>query len=133
MDIHLKITGGLLILLALMHVVLPAYFHWKQELSTLSLINKQMMEVHTFFIAFTAFLMGILCLTLTTDLIHSSLGNFICLGLFAFWFVRLLFQFFVYSPKLWRNKKFETFIHILFIMLWSYFSAVFFLVYYYSI
>lgn len=129
MTLHIKIVGSLLLLLSLMHIVLPRYFNWTQELSGLSLINKQIMYVHTFFIAFIVLLMGLLCVYSSTELTSSTLGQHLSLGLFIFWFTRLLFQFFVYSPKVWRGKKFETFVHIVFALLWSYFSSVFFIVY----
>ncbi len=125
MYIHLKIIGVLLILLSLMHLVFPRYFSWKQELSSLSLINRQMMYVHTFFIALTILLIGILSFFLPQDLITTKLGKYISLGIGVFWGVRLYFQFFGYSSKLWKGKMFETSIHILFSTLWIYLTSVF--------
>ena len=63
MEIHFKIIGGILVLLALAHGIFPRYFNWKQELNSMSIINRQLMYVHSFFIAFLIFLMGVLCLT----------------------------------------------------------------------
>lgn len=48
MEIHLKLVGIILIGIALIHVGFPKKFKWKEELSSLSLINQQMMVVHTF-------------------------------------------------------------------------------------
>jgi hypothetical protein len=125
MEIHYKIIGVLLMSLALVHLIFPKYFNWRQDLKSLSLINRQMMVVHTFFIAFIVFLMGLLCLTSTTELIETKLGKNISAGLALFWTVRLLVQFFGYSRVLWRGKTFETSIHILFSLLWTYFSVIF--------
>jgi hypothetical protein len=83
-----------------------------------------MMLVHTFFIALTIFLMGLLCLTSARDLIETKLGKTISLGLGAFWIVRLFIQFFGYSSKLWKGKTFETSVHILFSLFWTYSSGV---------
>ncbi|KAA5828110.1 hypothetical protein FPF71_04555 [Algibacter amylolyticus] len=129
MYIHLKLIGVLLILLALIHIFFYKYFKWETNLKSLSLINKQMMTTHTFFIALTIFLMGLLCLTSSTALIETSLGRKICLGLGVFWSFRLFFQFFVYSKKLWKGKKFETLMHILFSIFWVYFSTTFIMIY----
>ncbi len=125
MQFHLNVIGVLLIGLAMIHVVFPKYFNWKQELSSLSLINRQMVNVHTFFIAFVILLMGLLCLTSSTDLTQTALGQKICLGFAVFWIARLLVQFFGYSPTLWKGKTFETTVHILFIFLWTYLSFIF--------
>lgn len=112
-------------ILSLIHVFFPKYFNWKEELKSLSLMNRQMMTVHTFFIAFIVFLIGLLCLTSAEELTQTGLGKTISLGLGIFWTVRLFFQLFVYSPKLWKGKTFETVIHILFSLFWIYMSFVF--------
>jgi hypothetical protein len=125
MEIHFRIIGVLLVALAFVHIIFPRYFHWKEELKHLSLINRQMMTVHTFFIALTVFLMGLLCLIAAPDLITTKLGKTISLGLGIFWVIRLFIQFFGYSPALWKGKTFETTMHILFSMLWIYLSGVF--------
>jgi hypothetical protein len=41
----------------------------------------------------------------------------------------LFVQFFGYSSKVWKGKSFETTIHILFAVLWTYISIVFILTY----
>tara|TARA_B110001452_G_scaffold246522_1_gene231897 strand:- start:380 stop:775 length:396 start_codon:yes stop_codon:yes gene_type:complete len=125
MEIHFKIIGFLLTALALVHVIFPKYFNWKEELKSLSLINKQMMTIHTFFVALVIFLIGLLCLTSATELIDTKLGKTISLGLGIFWSLRLIIQFFGYSTKLWKGKPFETIIHILFSGLWIYLSIIF--------
>jgi hypothetical protein len=125
MELHLKIIGLILIILAMVHGVFPRHFNWQKDLLQLSLINRQMMYVHTLFIALTVLLMGVLCLALSKDLIETNLGKRICLGLAVFWTARLIIQFFGYSTELWKGKTFETTIHLLFIILWTYLSFIF--------
>jgi hypothetical protein len=129
MEIHIKITGILLMILALAHIVFPKYFNWKEDLKPLSLINRQMMIVHTFFVAFMVFLMGMLCWVATEELIHTKLGKLVSLGFAIFWTARLVIQFFGYSSELWKGKTFETVVHILFSGLWIYLSGLFWLNY----
>jgi len=129
MELQIKVIGSLLIGLAFLHVFFPRYFKWEGELATLSLINRQMMYVHMAFIAIAIFLQGLLCLTSADALLNTSLGRRISLGIGIFWALRLYFQFFVYSAKLWKGKPFETTVHILFSLLWVYFSIIFLLVY----
>jgi hypothetical protein len=126
MQIRLKIIGCFLIVLAFLHIVFPKYFNWKEELKSLTLINKQMMEIHTFFIAVTVLLMGLLCLTSSAELVNTLLGKRISLGLGIFWGIRLVIQFFGYSSKLWKGKRFETTMHIFFSILWIYLTYIFF-------
>lgn len=125
MNLHLQIIGSLLVLLALVHLIFPGYFNWKEELKYMSLINRQMMVVHTFFIALVVLLIGLLCLTSPTDLQETRLGKTISFGLAFFWCTRLIFQLFIYSPELWKGKKLETSVHILFTILWLYMTGTF--------
>ena len=63
-----------------------------------------MMFVHTFFIALTVLLMGILCLTNTKELITTPLGKTMSLGFGIFWAVRLIFQFLFIHPCYGKGK-----------------------------
>ena len=128
MELHLKIIGWLLTILALVHGIFPRYFDWKNEFKNVSIINREMMYVHTFFIAFVVLLMGVLCITSAEEIIATKLGQNIALGLSIFWIIRLIIQFFGYSSTLSKGKTFETIMHILFTFFWAYLSIVFFLV-----
>jgi hypothetical protein len=129
MELHLKIIGILLIILALIHAIFPKYFNWKQELNSLSIINRQLMYVHSFFIALVVLLMGVLCLTSANELIETPLGKRVSLGLGIFWTTRFFTQFFGYSARIWKGKTFETTVHILFSVLWAYLSIIFCFIY----
>lgn len=123
--LHFQVLGYLLIVLSMLHLIFPYYFNWKSDLHNISLINRQMMKIHTFFLALIVFLMGILCLYSTDDLIATDLGKNISLGLGVFWLIRLFVQFFGYSSILWKGKYFETIVHIVFSILWMYFTCIF--------
>ena len=124
MKLQLELIGALLVVLALLHAAFARYFDWRREFAVVSLINRQMMYVHTFFVALVVLLMGLLCLTSAAELVGTPLGRRVALGLSVFWLARLLIQFFGYSASLWRGKRFETAIHILFSLLWTYVSGV---------
>ncbi len=130
LSVHFIIIGVLLIALATMHVIFPSYFNWKEDLKKLSLINRQMMKTHTFFIALVVLLIGILCIYSRDNLINTELGKTISLGLGIFWIIRLYFQIFVYSSKLWRGKTFETFVHMIFSIFWIYLATIFLINYF---
>jgi len=125
MTLQLEFIGALLVVLALLHVGFARYFDWRREFAVVSLINRQMMYVHTFFVAFVVLLMGLLCLTSAAELVSTLLGRRVALGLGIFWLARLLIQFFGYSASLWRGKRFETVIHVLFSLLWLYLTVIF--------
>ena len=127
MTLQLEFIGVLLVVLALLHAGFARYFNWRQEFAGVSMINREMMYVHTFFVAFTVLLMGLLCLTSAPELLGTALGRRVCGGLAAFWTARLLTQFVGFSSALWRGKPFETPVHIVFTALWIYLSGLFWL------
>ncbi len=122
---HLQISGYLLLILAFVHAFFPWYFEWRKDLALMSLINRQMMQIHTLFLAVGLFLLGLLCILSAPELASTALGKRICLGLALFWTLRWMIQFIGYSPLLWRGKRFETTMHIGFVLLWTYLSVVF--------
>ena len=130
MEIRIRIIGFILIALSALHIIFPKYFNWKEELEKISLINKELMIIHTMFIGITVFLIGLLCITSSFELSNTDFGKRISIGIGVFWLIRLFVQFFGYSSELWKGKKFETIVHILFSLFWAYMSFVFIFNYY---
>jgi hypothetical protein len=124
MEAHIEFSGILLILLAFLHVGFSQYFNWKKELKKVSLINKEMMVIHTLFLAIVLLLMGVMCFTSAYELTNTKLGKKIAMGMAIFWGLRLYIQFFGYSSSHWKGKRLETIIHILFSVLWTYFTCI---------
>lgn len=118
MDTIYLIAAYFHIFLAFFHIPFYWYFKWKEDFRSVSLLNRQMTYVHTFFLAFVLLLLGIFMLKFQCELKCSEIGNAFHLGLSIFWFTRLFFQLFVYKSELWKGKLFETIIHILFILIW---------------
>lgn len=68
MELHIRIIGWIMVALAGIHIIFPRYFQWNKELGALSLINKQLMYVHTLFIGLVVLLMGLFCLVNAEDI-----------------------------------------------------------------
>lgn len=126
LDLHLRLAGAGLILLALLHAAFPRRFHWKEELPRLSLLNRQIMVVHTFFISVALVVFAALSFALAAELDKPTLVSKVALaGLAGFWLLRLATQLFVYDRSLWRGHRFNTFVHVAFTALWTYLVAVY--------
>jgi hypothetical protein len=123
--VHLRLLGIVFIALAFVHGIFPRRFEWARELAPLSLINQQLMKVHTFFIAVVVFLIGVVCVVDADALVNTTLGHHVSVGLAIFWGLRLYAQHFMYSSSLWRGKSFETAVHMVFTVLWTWATAVF--------
>jgi hypothetical protein len=119
--VHLQIVGAMLLSLGLAHSLFGRYFGWKKELERLSLLTRQIFLVHCFFIALLLALLGVCSLFYTDVLLQPSpLSRVLLAGVTAFWTCRLLVQWFVYDPAIWRGRPFYTRMHIAFSLLWTY-------------
>jgi hypothetical protein len=126
LELHLRIAGVLLLLLAALHPLMPKELGWKEDLAKLTLVNRQVFLVHVGFIVVMLILMGALALFYAAELAAPGrLARAILGGLAVFWGLRLLTQQFVYDRSLWRGNPRYTAVHIVFTLLWTYLTAVF--------
>jgi len=124
--LHLKIAGVLLLVLAAAHGAFGKRFNWEQDLAKLSLLNRQIFYVHCVFIVLVLAMFGALSLFGTGALLTPSpLARAVLAGLVIFWTARLYVQFFVYDRRLWKGNVFNTRMHLLFSLLWTYYVAVY--------
>lgn len=126
LSVQLQTVGVFQIVLALTHFTFARRFDWRTETSRLSLLNRQIFYVHTFFICVVLTLFGLLNLVCTAELLTpSALAKFVLAGITIFWVLRWLIQFFVYDRRLWKGNRFNTSMHVVFASLWTYFAGVY--------
>ena len=123
---HLKVAGVGTIVLALAHLAFPRRLEWREELARLSLLNRQIFWVHTFFVCLVLVMMGLLSV-LATDLLlaPTPLARWVVGGFAVFWGARLFVQWFVYDSRLWRGNRLYTQVHVLFSAGWVYLTWVY--------
>ena len=126
LELHLRVVGLMLFALLGLNFVLPRRFNWREELARLSLFNRQIFLVHAMFIGLILAMFGALSLLYAPLLLEPApLARVVLTGLALFWGVRLLVQWFVYDPRLWRGKRFETAVHVVFSAVWIYFASTY--------
>ncbi len=126
LEVHLRIAGVLLLLLAAAHPFFPKQLGWRDDLAKLTLLNRQIFLVHAGFIVLLLVLFGALVLFFAGDLVAPSrLATAVLAGLTLFWGLRLLTQQFIYDRSLWRGNRRNTILHVLASLLWTYLTIVF--------
>ena len=120
-ELALRVAGALLVALGFAHGLFGRYFKWDKELAKLSLLTRQIFQVHCFFISLSLVLMGACTLFYTNALLRSgTLSRVVLTGFVVFWLTRLAFQLFVYDSAIWRGHRFYTFMHVVFSIFWIY-------------
>jgi hypothetical protein len=119
LEMLLRIAGGGLLLLALAHVPIGRQLGWREDCRRLTPVNEAVFHVHTFFICLTLVMMALPCLLAPQVLVRpTAAGAWMAWSFSVFWFARLYFQWFVYPTALWRGKRLETGVHLIFTILW---------------
>ena len=124
--VSLRVVGIAMAALVVVNLVVPGRYRWREELALLSLLNRQIFQVHGFFIVLTLALFSALLLTCGEALLAPSrLSRAVLLGLTIFWGARMLAQWFYYSPEIWRGNRFNTVMHYFFSAVWIYMTVTF--------
>jgi len=124
--VHLRIVGVLMALLVVVNLLVPGRLHWRDEMARLSLVNRQIFQVHSIFIVLTLALFSALLLMYGDALLERTpLSRAVLIGLTIFWALRMLMQWFFYSPDVWRGNRFNTAMHYVFSGAWVYVTTTF--------
>lgn len=124
--VHLEIVGALLVMLGVSHAFFNRYFGWEKELASVSLLTRSIFFVHTFFIGLGVVLAGAGSFLYADVLLRPGpLSRALLAGMTAFWFCRLVAQFFAYDSAIWRGNRFRTCMHVAFALLWCYVTAIY--------
>jgi len=119
-------AGVIMAALVALNVYVPVRFCWREEMARLSLLNRQVFQAHSIFLVLTLGLFSALLLTCAEALAEPTrLARAVLIGLTIFWGLRLLMQFFFYSPRIWRGHRLNTVMHVVFSAIWIYFTALF--------
>lgn len=124
--LHLHIVGLVMAALVVISLFIPRRFHWREEMAHLSLLNRQVFQVHSVFIGLILAMFSALLLTSADALLEPTrLSRAILAGLTIFWGLRTLVQWFFYSPAIWRGHRFNTAMHGVLSVTYVYVTAVF--------
>jgi hypothetical protein len=124
--LNLRLVGLMMAGLAVLNLFVPKRFHWEEELARLSLLNRQIFQIHSVFLLLVLGMFAALLLVCGRDLLEPTrLARTVLTGLTVFWVLRMLAQWFFYSPDIWRGDRFKTLVHGVFSVAWVYVSAVF--------
>ena len=104
----LVLIGGILhfgILLA--SAMVPKVLDWRESLSKLDDLSRQVVWVHGIFIVFVIIGFGVISVLFASELAAgSALARGICLFIALFWGARLVVQFFVFDAKPYLTTAF---------------------------
>lgn len=92
--------GGIFnLLFALFHLLFWKLFKWKDELNSISFINKNIMQVLNLCLIFVFLIFSYISIFHTSEMLNSKLGISLTSCISLFWFLRSLEQIILFKLK----------------------------------
>ena len=109
MELLIK-TGGIYnIVLVIFHLLFWRIFNWKEDLRSISFLNRAIMPVLNISLTIVFVIFSYISLVHTEELISTSLGHSLLLLMAIFWFVRSVEQVVFFGLKHWASWAFLAF------------------------
>jgi len=102
----LWVAGGLHLAIAAANVSLPRRLRYRENLSRVSPIIRQIFVVHSIYVVFVVLFFAVLCLFFAPVLAgDSELGRFLSATMAIFWLMRVPMQLFYYDADLRKENR----------------------------
>jgi hypothetical protein len=100
------VAGAVQLLIVAMNIPLPRLLRYRENLSNVSAIIRQIFIVHSLYIILTLIGFSLLCFWFAADLVGESLlGRFLSGFLAVFWLLRFCVQLFYYDAEVKRRYR----------------------------
>lgn len=120
---YIWLAGGVHLLIAAANLLLPSKLHYRENLSKVSPIIRQIFVVHSAYIVFILIAFSGLCFLFAPELAgRAPLGKFLSGYMALFWLLRLPIQIFYYDAEL---KKQNPVANVVFTLAIFFLSGVF--------
>jgi hypothetical protein len=100
----IQIGGVLWVICFIFHVFFWRLFDWKNDLESVKKVNKGIMQVLNLCLMLCFLIFAYISLVQTDELLSSSLGQSLIVGMALFGFFRVVEQFIFFDLRLFRSK-----------------------------
>jgi hypothetical protein len=109
MELLIKAGGIYNIVLVIFHLLFWRIFNWKEDLRSLSFLNRAIMQVLNLSLTLAFVIFSYISLVHTKELISTSLGQSLLGFIALFWLARSVEQVVFFKLKNWRSIAFLVF------------------------
>ncbi len=89
MENLVRICGAFYVLFGLFHVGFPKTLRWKEELPNWSAMNRATIRILNHCLMIFWFILGFIYLIHAKDMVTTSIGRSILIGMVVFWIIRI--------------------------------------------
>jgi len=106
MESLIKLGGVYNIALVVFHLLFWRIFNWKEDLRSLSFLNRAIMQVVNLSLTIVFIIFAYISLVHTNELLSTSLGKSLLTFMALFWFARSAMQIIFFKLKHWGSIAF---------------------------
>jgi len=106
MESLIKLGGIYNIILVVFHLFFWRIFNWKEDLRSLSFLNRQTMQVVNLSLTIVFVIFAYISLTHTNELLSTQLGKSLLFSIALLWLARTAMQAVFYKLKHWSSVAF---------------------------
>lgn len=116
----LKLSAAAQIAVSILNLFLIRLLRWKSDLERMSLLPRQVFQVHLWFITITLLIFGVITWRFAEEMAGGSnpVATWLAGGVAVFWGVRTVLQVTYYSSAHWRGKALPTIAHIVLLLVY---------------
>ena len=128
LELWLRIVAVAQIALAVLSLNLPRILKWQPDIDRMSLLVREVFEIHSWFIALTLVIWGVLTWRFAPDMALApyEMARWLSAMIGVFWGVRCILQWTHYSASHWRGIPSRTVIHWTLFLGYAAWAAVYF-------
>jgi len=109
MELLIKAGGIYNIVLVIFHLLFWRIFNWKEDLRSLSFLNRAIMQVLNLSLTFAFIMFSYISLVHTKELMSTSLGQTLLVLMAVFWLARSVEQVVFFKLRYWGSVAFLVF------------------------
>ncbi|HYG77358.1 MAG TPA: hypothetical protein VEK08_20295 [Planctomycetota bacterium] len=113
--------------IAVINFFLVRILDWRKDVERMPLLVREVFHVHGWFISLTLALFAVITFRFAQQLASGDpLGSWLAAGIGLFWAIRTVMQVTYYSSSHWRGRTDRTIIHVILLLTYAGFAAVYF-------
>ena len=127
LDLLLKAAAAGQLCVAVLNLFLPRLLHWREDLTRLPLLMREVFQIHVWFISITLTIFAVMTWRFATEMNANPACRWLAAGIGLFWALRTILQITYYSSSHWRGLPGRTLIHITLLLIYGGFAVLYLL------
>ena len=121
LPVLLKVCAAAQIAVAVLNLFLVRLLGWRADLDRISLLPRQVFQVHLWFISMTLLIFGVLTWRFVDDFADgtNAVAVWLAGAIALFWGLRTVLQVTYYSRKHWQGRRPQTVAHIMLLLAYA--------------